>query len=161
MYKAEQFQELTKNIREKNLKKQKKIQEDMKLVEDKLNDFYMQLEKSKDLGKQIPKYTRIHKVLEKEVIDELILNQGYFVDLDKWGDTRIYYSKEDFDNREKNDNTSLNDKQREFLNKTSKVSMGDYEQHTIKDKLKTKEYKNLNELYIDVIKELRKQGGVM
>jgi hypothetical protein len=101
MLKANKFIELTDTVRRKELEKQKRIQSDMKLVEDALNDLYMKIEKNMELGVNVPKYISVPKILEKEVQDNLVLEQGYFLDVDKRGNTKIYYNKEDFDSRTK------------------------------------------------------------
>jgi hypothetical protein len=132
MYKAEQFQELTKQYEEKQLQKTKRIQEDIKLVEDALENLYIKIQNCVEKEITPPKYAEVNKILEKAVSDDLILNQKFFLDITNDRHTRIYYNKNDFDNRVKNDNTSLNDKQKEFSNKTSKLSMSDYEKHTSK-----------------------------
>jgi hypothetical protein len=73
MIKASQFQERVKSVQ---LEKQKRIQSDAKLIEDALNDLYIKVEKNLSLNINPPKFTTISKILEKEIIDNLILNQG-------------------------------------------------------------------------------------
>jgi hypothetical protein len=99
MIKANQFQELIKQLEQKNIQKQKRIQEDMKLAEETLNDLYIRVQKCLDEGKNPPKYAEIHKILEKEVQDNLMFEQNFYLDITKNGCTNIYYSKEDFNNR--------------------------------------------------------------
>lgn len=99
MIKANQFQELIKQAQNKQLEKQKRIQEDMKLVEDTLNDLYIKIQKCLSEGKNPPKYTEIPKILEKEVQDNLMFEQNFYLDITKNKHTRIYYNKEDFDSR--------------------------------------------------------------
>jgi hypothetical protein len=99
MIKANQFQELIKQAQNKQLEKQKRIQEDMKLVEDTLNDLYIKIQKCLSERKNPPKYTEISKILEKEVQDNLMFEQNFYLDITKNKHTRIYYNKEDFDNR--------------------------------------------------------------
>ena len=136
MIKANQFQELTKKYEEKRLEKLKKIQEDTKLVEDTLECLFQKTKKAFEKGIIYTKYAMISKILEKEVQDNLVQEQGYYLNVDtknKW--TYIYYNKNDFEQamQKQDNNTSLNYKQNEFLNKASKVSVGDYEKHTSKD----------------------------
>lgn len=99
MIKADQFQELINQANQKQVLRQKRIQEDMKLVEDSLTDLYIRVQKCLDDGKNPPKYAEIHKILEKEVQDNLMFEQNFYLDITKTGNTKIYYNKEDFNNR--------------------------------------------------------------
>lgn len=133
MIKAEKFQEQVEGIlKDRQYFERRKIDKDIKLVEDELEDLYEKIERARESNGEIPKYAEVNKILEKPVSDDLILNQGFLLEITNDKHTRIYYSKNDFDNRIKNDNTSLNGKQKEFSNKTSKLSMSDYEKHTSK-----------------------------
>lgn len=116
MIKANQFQELTNKAKEQQLQRQRRIQQDMKLAEDSLNDLYIKVQKNINLGVTPPVYTEIPKLLEKEVQDNLIMEQNYFLDITKNGHTRIYYNKNDFeDNRENNLNKPLiNENKKQF-----------------------------------------------
>lgn len=158
MIKAEKFQEQVEGIlKDRQDFEKRKINKDIKLVEDELEDLYERIERARESNGEIPKYAEVNKILEKPVADDLILNQGFLLDITNDKHTRIYYNKNDFENRVKKDNTSLNDKQREFLNKASKVSMGDYEKHTSKDKRKTKTYTDIYEFLGDIQKEIKLQ----
>lgn len=103
MYKAEQFQELTKQYKERQLQKTKRIQEDIKLVEDALENLYIKIQNCVEKEIAPPKYAEINKILEKAVSDDLILNQGFMLDITNDKHTRIYYNKNDFENRVKHD----------------------------------------------------------
>jgi hypothetical protein len=128
MIKANQFQELIKQAQDKQLEKQKRIQEDMKLAEDTLNDLYIKIQKCLEESKNPPKYAEINKVLEKEVQDNLMFEQNFFLDITKNGHTKIYYNKEDFNNRIPNDQkypmvdmvNMVSDKMRELKYKEGK-----------------------------------------
>ena len=143
MIKAEKFQEQVEGIlKDRQYFERRKIDKDIKLVEDELEDLYEKIERARESNGEIPKYAEVNKILEKPVSDDLILNQGFLLEITNDKHTRIYYSKNDFDNRIKNDNTSLNDKQKEFSNKTSKLSMSDYEKHTSKENLEKEQFKS-------------------
>lgn len=103
MYKAEQFQALTKQYEERQLQKTKRIQEDIKLVEDALENLYIKIQNCVEKEITPPKYVEVNKILEKAVSDDLILNQGFMLDVTNDKHTRIYYNKNDFVNRVKND----------------------------------------------------------
>ena len=103
---------------------------------------YEKIERARESNGEIPKYAEVNKILEKPVSDDLILNQGFLLEITNDKHTRIYYSKNDFDNRVKSNNTSLNDKQKEFLNKANKVSTGDYKNHTSKENLEKEQFKS-------------------
>lgn len=81
MRKANEFKERIKSVQEK---KQKIIQQDMKLAEDTLEDFYIKFENKLKMGMIPPKYTVIQKVLCEEV-NKMLIEQGYFLDCNKEG----------------------------------------------------------------------------
>ena len=136
MIKAEKFQEQVEGIlKDRQDFEKRKINKDIKLVEDELEDLYERIERARESNGEIPKYAEVNKILEKPVADDLILNQGFFLDITNNKHTRIYYNKNDFENRVKNDNTSLNDKQKEFCNER-KIDIN-------------KLYKRLAEIYQD------------
>lgn len=101
MIKANQFQELIKQEQNNQLEKQKRIQEDTRTVEQALEDLYIKVQNSISKGTAKPKYAEISTMLEKEVQDNLVVEQNYFIDIVGIGRTRIYYNKEDFENRNK------------------------------------------------------------
>jgi hypothetical protein len=107
MYKAEQFQALTKQYEERQLQKTKRIQEDIKLVEDALENLYIKIQSCIDKEINLPKYAEVNKILEKAVSDDLILNQGFLLDITNDKHTRIYYNKSDFDNKNSSNHKSL------------------------------------------------------
>lgn len=100
MIKADLFNELLFEIQKKEKEKQLKIQEDTRLVEEVLDNLYTKVKQASETGSSRPQYAEIHKLLDKEVQENLVMRQGYM--LDEVNDkTRIYYNKEDFNNRER------------------------------------------------------------
>jgi hypothetical protein len=132
-----------------NYKNKKKIQTDMKLTEDALNDLYIKVQKNIDLGVNPPKYIEIPKMLEKEVQDNLIMEQNYFLDITRNGHTRIYYNKSDFESRENN-----------IVKHSSKVPMGEFEKAKSinRDKEEVKENKTTTEECMDLFELLQRIG---
>lgn len=162
MLKAEMFNNLLNELHKKEeekrrleQQKQQEIQLQMKLVEDSLNDMENKFKHALEKGAEYPKFALIKNILCDEVKKELIMNQGYFLD-ESFGQTKVFYNKKLF-NEYRN-----NTKQESF--KESKLKNKAYEELTKsclnnkEDKIKTKEYKDINEVYSDIIKELKIQG---
>lgn len=118
MRKANQFLELIKQAEEKQLEKQKRIQDDIRISEEALDDLYIRIQNSLNKGTTKPKYADIPKILEKEAQDYLVMEQNYLIDITSNGHTHIYYDKNDFNNRIKNNRVEFNNKSEEKIKKT-------------------------------------------
>ena len=157
MIKAEKFNSLLNEVHKKEeekkkveQQKQQEIQLQMKLVEDSLNDMENKFKQALEKGTEYPKFALIKFPICDEVKKELIMNQGYMLD-ESFGQTKIFY------------NQKLFDEYRSNTKQEPKVENKAYDELTkscLKNEkvAKVREYKNLEELYADVIKELRKEG---
>lgn len=158
MLKADVFNNLLNEVHKKEeekrkhkQQKQQEIQLQMKLVEDSLNDMENKFKQALEKGTEYPKFALIKTILCDEVKKELIINQGFFID-ESFGQNKLFYNKELFD--EYRTNTKREPKvQNKAYEELAKSCLN----HK-KDKIKTKEYKDINEVYTDIIKELRRQG---
>lgn len=117
MRKANAFKERIKSVQEE---KTKAIQQDMKLAEDTLEDFYIKFENKLKMGMTPPKFTVIPKVLCEEV-NKMLIEQGYYLNCSKDGQTFIYFDKQDYDNgilknsKQNKDNEDLKNSDEEIL----------------------------------------------
>lgn len=119
MVKAERFNNLLNKLHKKEEEKkrqeirlQKEIQLQIRLVEDALNDMENKFKQALDGKCDYPKFTLVKFPLQDEVKKELIINQGYFLD-ESFGQTKIFYNKKLFDeyrsNTKENSFTSKKD----------------------------------------------------
>ncbi|NRU52384.1 hypothetical protein [Clostridium beijerinckii] len=108
MIKANQFNSLLNEIHKKDEEKkrqeirlQREIQLQMRLVENALYDMENKFKQAIDGKCEYPKFALVKFPLHDEVKKELIMNQGYLLD-ESFGQTKIFYNKEIFDNYRKN-----------------------------------------------------------
>ena len=126
MLKADVFNNLLIELHKKEEEKRKleqqkqhEIQLQMKLVEDSLNDMENKFKQALNGKCEYPKFALIQNILCDEVKKELIMNQGFFIN-ESFGQTRLFYNKELFDEYRNNtkDEPNVNNKAYEELTKS-------------------------------------------
>lgn len=156
--------ERAEDIREfRRLKREQKIKENAELVNKELLEFEKVLNKYKNDIDDRNGYMTLPIIIKTDEVKNLLKENGYIIDKVsndiEYETTRIFLDEKEYEanlklnylnnQRKENhnvkiklepsnnsdNNTSLNDRQREFLNKASKVSMRDYEKQTSKDDL--------------------------
>ena len=120
MFKAEKFNNLLNEVHKKEeekkkveRQKQQEIQLQMKLVEDSLNDMENKFKQALEKGTEYPKFALVKFPLCDEVKKELIMNQGYLLD-ESFGQTKIFYNKELFEEYRKNTKQESNVKNKAY-----------------------------------------------
>lgn len=158
MFKAERFNNLLSEVHKKEEEKkrqeirlQREMQLQMRLVENALYDMENKFKQAIDGKCEYPKFAFVKFPLLDQVKKELIMNQGYFLD-ESFGQTKIFYNKELFDEYRNNtkEESNIKNKSNEKLTKSCS-----------KDKeinATNKKYSNTNEICEDIVKMLEEQG---
>lgn len=141
MFKAERFNNLLNEVHKKEeekkkveKQKQQEIQLQMKLVEDSLNDMENKFKQAVEKGTEYPKFALVKFPLFDEVKKELIMNQGYLLD-ESFGQTKIFYNKELFEEYRKNTKKESNIKSKAYEELTKSNEKKSYTKNEVDDNI--------------------------